>query len=115
MPWTVDLSLPVKVTLVRLPQPENASDPMLVTLLGMATLVSPLQFSNAYDPMFVTLFGIVTLVRPLQPLNVDDLILMTLSDMTILEILVYDDGNTDPNIELHMTCGIVTLVRPLQP
>ncbi len=43
---------------------------MLVTLLGIVTLVSPLQPENAPLPMFVTLFGIVTLVRPLQPQNV---------------------------------------------
>ena len=40
---------------------------MLVTLLGIVTLVSPLHLSNAEAPMFVTLLGIVTLLSPLQP------------------------------------------------
>ena len=42
---------------------------MLVTLLGIVTLVSPLQPKNASLPMLVTLLGIVTLVSPLQPKN----------------------------------------------
>ena len=45
-------------------QPPNAPSPMLVTLAGMVTLVSPVQLSNASFPMLVTLPGIVTLVRP---------------------------------------------------
>ena len=40
---------------------------MLVTLLGIVTLVSPLQLSNAERPILVTLLGIVTLLSPLQP------------------------------------------------
>jgi hypothetical protein len=40
---------------------------MLVTLLGIVTLVRPVQPENAEDPMLVTLLGIVTLVRPVQP------------------------------------------------
>ena len=36
---------------------------MLVTLLGIVTLVRPVQPWNAPDPMLVTLLGIVTLVR----------------------------------------------------
>ena len=39
---------------------------MLVTLLGIVTLVRPLQSENALSPMLVTLLPIVTLVRPLQ-------------------------------------------------
>jgi hypothetical protein len=35
------------VTLVRLVQPENAQDPMLVTPLGIVTLVRLVQYSNA--------------------------------------------------------------------
>jgi hypothetical protein len=35
---------------------------MLVTLLGMLILVRPAQLSNAQSPMLVTLLGIVTLV-----------------------------------------------------
>ena len=40
---------------------------MLVTLLGIVTLVKPLQYRKAVLPMFVTLFGIVTEVKLLQP------------------------------------------------
>ena len=32
---------------------------MLVTLLGMVTLIRPMQDSNAHFPMLVTLLGIV--------------------------------------------------------
>ena len=39
---------------------------MLVTLLGIVTLVSPSQLENAEAPILVTLLGIVTLVRELQ-------------------------------------------------
>ena len=37
---------------------------MLVTLVGMVTLVRPEQPKNAYPPMLVTLLAIVTFVRP---------------------------------------------------
>jgi hypothetical protein len=40
---------------------------MLVTLLGIVTLVRLVQYSNAKFPMLVMLLGIVTLVRLLQP------------------------------------------------
>ena len=39
---------------------------MLVTLLGMVTLLNVLQEKNAAFPMLVTLLGIVTLLRPVQ-------------------------------------------------
>ena len=39
---------------------------MLVTLLGIVTLVRLVQPSNAASPMLVTLLGIVTLVRLVQ-------------------------------------------------
>ena len=57
------------VTLVRLVQPENAQSPMLVTLLGMVTLVRLVQSANAQSPMLVTLLGMVTLVRLVQSSN----------------------------------------------
>jgi hypothetical protein len=40
---------------------------MVVTLLGMVTLVSPLQPRKVEDSMVVTLSGMVTLVRLVQP------------------------------------------------
>ena len=42
---------------------------MLVTLLGIVTLVRLVQPENAMIPMLVTLLGIVTLVRLVQPEN----------------------------------------------
>ena len=39
---------------------------MLVTLLGIVTLVRLVQPENAPSPMLVTLLGIVTLVRLVQ-------------------------------------------------
>ena len=54
------------VTLVRPVQPANAVSPMLVTLSGMVTLVR-LGSHERIDPMLVTLLGIVTLVRLAQP------------------------------------------------
>ena len=50
---------------------------MLVTLVGIVTVVSPLQPENAYSPMLVTLDGIVTDVSPLQPENAEDPMLVT--------------------------------------
>lgn len=55
-------ALPPKEMLVRLLQPENASSPMKVTLLGMLTLVRLVQPPNAHSPMLVTLLGMVILV-----------------------------------------------------
>ena len=65
-------------------QPENAEDPMLVTLSGIAMLVSPLQPENAQSPMLVTLPGIVTLVSPLQPENALAPMFVTLSGIVTL-------------------------------
>ena len=42
---------------------------MLVTLLGIVTLVRLEQSANASSPMLVTLLGIVTLVRLVQLSN----------------------------------------------
>ena len=46
--------------------PEKILLPMLVTLLGMFTLVRLVQPEKALSPMLVTLLGMVTLVRPVQ-------------------------------------------------
>ena len=40
---------------------------MVVTELGMVTLVKPLQPENAASPMVVTELPMVTLVRPVKP------------------------------------------------
>ena len=44
-------------------QPSNAQSPMLVTLLGIVTLVKFVQPSNAKSPILVTLLGIVILAK----------------------------------------------------
>src|SRR5271156_4177088 len=62
------------VTLVR-NVPANASAPMLVTLLPMVTLIRPVP-ANASTPMLVTLLGMVTLVS-LVPLNASTPMLVT--------------------------------------
>jgi hypothetical protein len=51
------------ITLAR-PELPKALLPMLVTLLGMVTLVRLAQPEKAPPPMLVTLSGMVTLVRP---------------------------------------------------
>ena len=45
-------------------QEAKAASPMLVTLLGIVTLVKPLQPEKTLSPMLVTLLGIVTPVKP---------------------------------------------------
>ena len=45
-------------------QPKNALVAILVTPLGIVTLVRRAQPSNALSPILVTLLGIVTLVFP---------------------------------------------------
>ena len=65
MPWTVAISLPEKVILVR-PQYSNAYFPMLITPLPIVTDVRPLQSLNVSDPILVTLSEIVTFVKLLQ-------------------------------------------------
>ena len=66
-----------KVMLVSPLQPENALDPMLVTLDGIVTEVSLLQPENALSPILATLDGIVTEVSPSQPQNAHDPMLVT--------------------------------------
>ena len=56
---------------------------MLVTLLGIATLVRLEHPLNASAPMFVTLFGIIMLVMLAQFLN-------TRFDKTVLSVMVTD-------------------------
>ena len=50
------------VTLVRREQPWNAEFPMLVTELGMVTLVRREQSSNAEIPMLVTEYSLLLYV-----------------------------------------------------
>ena len=66
MPWTVAMSLPEKVTLVRLKQLENAYSLMLVTLFGIIILVRLSQLVKASSYISVTPSEIVTLVNLVQ-------------------------------------------------
>ena len=50
----------------RFEQPRNTEPPMLVTLFGIVTEVSPEHLSKAEPTILVTLFGIVTEVSPEQ-------------------------------------------------
>ena len=54
------------VILLRLEQPENAEEPMLVTLSGIVILVRLEQPENAEEPMLVTLpsVGITLFLHP---------------------------------------------------
>ena len=57
------------VRLSREEQPESAPNPMLVTLSGMTSEVSPVQSRNACSPIFTMLSGISIEVKELQLLN----------------------------------------------
>ena len=84
------LSMFANSALVRPEHPRNASYSMLVTLLGMVTVVMPVQPEQAYFPILVTPLPIVMEVRPVQLEKAYSPMLITLS-------------------------GIVTEVRPEQP
>ena len=86
------------VTLVRLEQPLNALDPILVTLLPMVTLVSWGQYLNAPPSILVTLLPMVMLVRLEQIWNALDPILVTLEGTTTLvtEVLPLPKIDVEP-------------------
>ena len=54
------------VIFVSLLQPENAEEPMLVTLLPIVTLVSPVQSLKAYEPIVSTSSGTIIEVNPVS-------------------------------------------------
>ena len=72
------------VTLVRLVQAENASSPMLMTPLEIVTLVRLVQSSNAQSPILVTPSGIVMLASPAQKSNAWIPMFVTLSGIVML-------------------------------
>ena len=88
---------------------------MFVTLFGMATLVSPLQPENADDPMLVTLSEITTFVIDwYAEENTDDIPLaQTYCEMATSLIPLQPRNAEDPM--LVTLSGIVTLVSLLQP
>jgi hypothetical protein len=69
---------------------------MLVTLLGMVTLVKLLHSSNAASPMLVTLSGIFTLAKWSQLLNAKCPIIVTLSGMATLVKLLHPSNAKSP-------------------
>ena len=52
---------------------------MLVTEIGIATLISPVQPLSALSPMLVTEFGIIILFNVVKLLKAYELIFLTLS------------------------------------
>ena len=67
-----------------MPKPQNAAQPMVVTLEGMEISVSPLHTKNASLPMLTTLDGMVTLGRPTQASNVLSPMLVMQAGMVML-------------------------------
>ena len=59
---------------------ENASSPMLVTLVGMVKEVSSLQCLNAPEPILVTLLGIIVFLHPAISVF-DDVSIMALQSL----------------------------------
>ena len=62
---------------------EKANSPMLVTLFGMEMIVNPLQPEKAIFSMLVTLFGIVKFANPSQPEKADSPMVVTLLGITV--------------------------------
>ena len=75
-PQPISVTLSGIVMVFNLAQPVNAPPPISVTLSGIVMLVSPVQTENAYRPISVTafpaiVFGITTSVCvPLKPVIV---------------------------------------------
>jgi hypothetical protein len=73
-------------------QKENASMPILVTLLGIVIEVRASHALNASSPILVTPLGIVIEVIAPHPLNILQPILVILSDSSI-EVKPSQDSN----------------------
>ena len=100
-------------TLVRPRQPENAPEPMLVTLEGMVMLFSAVHCLNAFSPMVLKPSDKTMFVRDEQLANADVPMLVTLPGMIILVRFVQP-----LNAVLYMfvtPSGIVTLISPVHP
>ena len=96
-----------------LSHPENAYPPIVVTLLGIFTLVRLLQPQKALFPIVVTLLGIFTLVRLLQPWNAQYPIVVTLLGIFMLVRLLQSMKAVFSIVVTLL--GIVMLVKLLQP
>lgn len=77
---------------------------MLVTELGIVTLVKARQYSKAPLPMFVTEFGIVTLVKPLQPEN-------ALRPMLVTEFGIFVAAQPSINVPVDFSMIALQLSR----
>ena len=62
-------------------QSRNAPLPMLVTLAGMAIVLSPLHEANAVLPMLVTLVGMVTAVSAVDEAKAPEAMPVTVDGM----------------------------------
>src|SRR5947208_1487939 len=106
------------VTLVR-PQPLNAPLSMLVVLFGIVRLVSLRQLAKALIPMLVTLLGMLTLVRPVQLKNERSPIFVILLGMATLVIAAFVKNAWPPILVTGrplMVSGMVTAPpEPLYP
>ena len=76
-------------------QPENAEEPMLVTLAGTVIEVSSVQPLNAEEPMIVTLVGMVIASILIQSLNAEELMLVP----PVITTLFSDVGTHSPLAE----------------
>ena len=89
--------------------------PRLAPTNGNTIDSRPLQPENAEEPMLVTLSGTVICIIPLHPENAELPIVFTPSIMVMFVIDRYADEKIDEILLVHTHCGIVTLVSPLQP
>ena len=71
-------------TLVSPEQPQNAEYPMLVTLLEISMLFSPEQSTNAASGIFFTFSPIVTVDNAVQPLKTGEFKLPIVVQFTAL-------------------------------
>ena len=118
------------VTLVNPLHPENAEEPMDVTLLGIVTLVNLLHPRNAQLPIAVTLLGIVTLVNPVQFWNAPSLMEVTgrlsiVAGITkaplawgllpvMVIVLTLDEYNNGDLLTVNRAVRLVTVVSRLE-
>ena len=92
---------------------------MLVTLLGIVTLVRPEQPSNAEPPMLVTLLGIVELLQPTRRVFVDVSIIALqfslLSYIALVEAIVMLVRLKQPlNAELSILVTLLPIVTDVK-
>src|ERR1039457_4092281 len=102
------LVTPVPMVALIKPLCWNAETPILVTLLGIVTLVRLEQLKKAIAPMLVRRFPSAILVRLVQPLKAPPSMLVTLSGIVMLVSMVQPENA--PQLMVVTVVGIVTLV-----